>query len=37
MANYAQHVSMTKTPQKQKARPDQVENSAGGFVFALDC
>lgn len=37
MANYAQHVSTTQTPQKQKARPEQVENSAGGYVFALDC
>lgn len=36
MANYGQHFSTLQTPQGEKARADQVENSAGGFVFALD-
>lgn len=35
--NYSQHVSTRTTPQKEKARPDQVENNAGGYVFAIDC
>lgn len=36
MSNYAEHVSRTKTSQREQARPEQVENSAGGFVFQLD-
>ena len=28
-------VSTRKTPQRQKARPDQIENTAGGFVFQI--
>lgn len=36
MGNYAQHFSTLTTPQTEEARPEQVENSAGGFVFALD-
>lgn len=34
MTRYAEHV--THTDQRVKARPDQVKNNAGGFVFALD-
>jgi 60 kDa SS-A/Ro ribonucleoprotein len=34
MARYAQH--MTSTSQHQKARADQVQNHAGGYVFAVD-
>jgi len=33
---YSDHVNEKKTPQNQKAREDQVLNSAGGFVFAVD-
>ncbi|MDI3282981.1 TROVE domain-containing protein [Polyangium sp. 15x6] len=36
MANYIQHFAALFTRQKEKARPDQVENYAGGFVFELD-
>ena len=36
MANYAQHVSGLRTPQSEPARDDQVKNSAGGYVFAVD-
>ncbi|HSN98635.1 MAG TPA: TROVE domain-containing protein [Candidatus Nanopelagicales bacterium] len=36
MANYMQHFTSLFTRQRAKARPDQVKNSAGGFVFALD-
>lgn len=36
MANYLKHFASLFTPQKEKARSDQVVNSAGGFVFALD-
>lgn len=36
MANYIQHFAALFTRQKEKARPDQVENFAGGFVFELD-
>ena len=34
--DYSQHFSTLKTPQQERARADQVENNAGGFVFALD-
>ncbi|MAH32716.1 MAG: hypothetical protein CMG78_12035 [Marinobacter sp.] len=34
MAKYTSHV--TETPQMEKAHPDQVENSAGGFAFKVD-
>ena len=34
---YAQHVSTKITPQTEQAHPLQVENSAGGFSFAVDC
>ena len=34
MARYAQHV--TPAPQLTKARADQVQNHAGGYVFAAD-
>lgn len=37
MTRYSEHVSTLKTPQAEKARADQVENNAGGFVFSLDC
>jgi 60 kDa SS-A/Ro ribonucleoprotein len=37
MANYAQHVSRKVTPQTEPIPGSaQVENSAGGFVYALD-
>jgi 60 kDa SS-A/Ro ribonucleoprotein len=36
MANYAQHVSSIVTPQSEAARPDQVQNNAGGYVFPVD-
>lgn len=36
MANYLQHFASLFTRQREKARPDQVKNSAGGFVFSLD-
>lgn len=35
--NYlSQHGSTKTTPQSEAMRPEQVENSAGGFVFTLD-
>ena len=37
MTRYSAHVSSEKSPQREKARKDQVENNAGGFVFQLDC
>jgi 60 kDa SS-A/Ro ribonucleoprotein len=36
MSKYAQQSGTRVTSQMQKARPDQVKNSAGGFVFQLD-
>jgi 60 kDa SS-A/Ro ribonucleoprotein len=36
MTRYSAHVSNLITPQREQARPDQVENNAGGFVFQLD-
>lgn len=36
MANYLQHFAALFTRQRDRARPDQVVNSAGGYVFALD-
>lgn len=36
MATYASHFSTLTTPQSEPARADQVQNSAGGYVFALD-
>lgn len=35
--NYAQHVNPRATPQSEQADERQVENSAGGYTFALDC
>lgn len=37
MTRYSAHVSPHKTSQREKAREDQVQNNAGGFVFQLDC
>lgn len=34
---YSAHVSRKATPQSEKARADQVQNSAGGYTFQLDC
>lgn len=34
--DYGQHFSTQETPQGEKAKPKQVENSAGGFVFQVD-
>lgn len=36
MTRYGTIVSPNSTPQREKARADQVKNNAGGFVFALD-
>lgn len=36
MTRYAQMVSSRVTPQNEQAHPDQQENNAGGFSFALD-
>src|SRR5271157_506607 len=36
MTRYSAHVSNLATPQMEKAREDQVQNNAGGFVFQLD-
>jgi 60 kDa SS-A/Ro ribonucleoprotein len=36
MTRYSAHVSNLATPQMEQARPDQVRNSAGGYVFQLD-
>jgi 60 kDa SS-A/Ro ribonucleoprotein len=36
MSRYGEHVSGLATPQSERARADQVQNSAGGHVFALD-
>lgn len=36
MSRYSEHINERVTPQTSKARPDQVENAAGGFVFAVD-
>jgi 60 kDa SS-A/Ro ribonucleoprotein len=36
MTRYAAHVNERETPQHVKARPEQVQNSAGGYVFAVD-
>jgi 60 kDa SS-A/Ro ribonucleoprotein len=33
---YAQHFNPYSTPQSESAKPGQVENSAGGYVFAVD-
>lgn len=32
--NYALHINTRVTPQTEKAKPTQVKNSAGGYVFA---
>jgi 60 kDa SS-A/Ro ribonucleoprotein len=37
MSIYGRHVNDERTDQRVRARPEQVENSAGGFVFAVDC
>ena len=36
MANYLKHLVSIFTPQREKAREDQAQNNAGGFVFVLD-
>ncbi len=36
MSNYLAHFAALFTPQREKARPEQALNSAGGFTFALD-
>lgn len=36
MTNYIKHFVSLFTPQKDKAREDQVQNLAGGFVFEID-
>lgn len=36
MTRYAAHVNARQTAQDIQARPDQVQNSAGGYVFAVD-
>jgi 60 kDa SS-A/Ro ribonucleoprotein len=36
MTRYAQHVQTHTTPQSEQARPDQVQNQAGGWVFKVD-
>jgi 60 kDa SS-A/Ro ribonucleoprotein len=36
MTNYLKHFAGLFTRQRDKARPDQTMNSAGGYVFALD-
>ncbi len=36
MTNYIKHFVSLFTPQKDQARPGQVANSAGGYVFTLD-
>lgn len=36
MTRYSTHVSNLATSQAEQARPDQVKNNAGGFVFKLD-
>ena len=36
MTNYIKHFASLFTPQSEPARADQVQNSAGGFTFALD-
>jgi 60 kDa SS-A/Ro ribonucleoprotein len=36
MSNYLAHFSALFTPQREKARPEQAKNSAGGFSFTLD-
>lgn len=35
MIRYENHFNPTVTPQNEKARADQVENNAGGFVFEI--
>lgn len=37
MTRYSAIFTPNKTPQHEKAREDQAQNSAGGFVFQLDC
>ena len=36
MVNYAAHVSKKATVQTEKAKPNQVKNSAGGYSFKVD-
>lgn len=36
MFGYARHLLASRAPQTAKARRNQVKNSAGGYVFALD-
>lgn len=35
MGNALKNVNNRRTPQSEKAKPDQVENNAGGFVFEV--
>jgi len=35
--DYADHFSRRSTPQSEQADPKQVENSAGGYSFTVDC
>jgi len=37
MSRYGDIASAKSTPQTERAHPDQVANSAGGFAFAVDC
>lgn len=36
MTNYADQVANPKTPQDEKAKPSQIKNHAGGYVFQVD-
>lgn len=36
MTRYANHVNTRETAQNVQARPDQIQNNAGGYVFAVD-
>lgn len=36
MARYAQHFTPHQTPQSEPAKPTEVKNNAGGYVFAVD-
>ena len=37
MSRYSAVINNLTTKQTEQARPDQVKNNAGGYVFALDC
>lgn len=36
MAKYVEHVTNPQTPQRVKAKPNQVKNRSGGYVFKVD-